>query len=93
MWLARKQRDYWRRNLRMTAFLLAIWFVVTFVVSYFARDLGEITLLGFPLGFYMGAQGAPVIYVLIIWWYARYMNKLDREYGVSDGDGEGESED
>ena len=88
MRLERKQREYWRRNLRMTAFLLAIWFVVTFVVSYFARDLGGIVVLGFPLGFYMGAQGAPVIYVLIIWWYARYMNRLDREYGVSDADAE-----
>jgi len=36
----------------------------------------------------MGAQGAPLIYLLIICWYARYMNQLDREYGVSDGDSE-----
>lgn len=84
-----KTTGLWRLNLRMTAFLLAIWFVVTFVVSYFARELAGITLLGFPLGFYMGAQGAPVIYVLIIWWYARYMNNLDRKYGVEDSEGEG----
>ncbi|MBK7953949.1 MAG: DUF4212 domain-containing protein [Candidatus Accumulibacter sp.] len=84
----RKQQDYWRRNLRMTASLLVIWFGVSFVVSYFARDLAEITLFGLPLGFYMGAQGAPVVYLLIVWWYARYMNHLDREYGVDDGDGE-----
>ena len=88
MRLEQKHRAYWRRNLRMTAFLLLIWFAATFVVSYFARDLADITVLGLPLGFYMGAQGAPVIYVLIIWWYARYMNNLDREYGVEDGEGE-----
>lgn len=88
MRLERKQRDYWRRNLRMTAWLLAVWFVVTFVVSYFARELSEINVFGFPLGFYMGAQGAPLIYLLIICWYARYMNQLDREYGVSDADPE-----
>ena len=63
------------------------WFVVTFVASWYARELNEITIIG-PLGFYMGAQGAPVIYLLIIWWYARYMNNLDREYGVSDGESE-----
>lgn len=84
-----KQHEYWRRNLRMTALLLTIWFVVTFVVSYFARDLENIVVLGLPFGFYMAAQGAPVIYVLLIWWYARYMNNLDREYGVEDGEGEG----
>jgi len=49
----RKQQDYWRRNLSMTALLLAIWFVVTFVTSYFARDLADISLLGLPLGFYV----------------------------------------
>lgn len=82
MQVSKKHRDYWRRNLRVTAILLTIWFVVTFVVSYFARELNSITILGFPLGFYMGAQGSLIIYVLIIWYYARYMNRLDTEYGV-----------
>ena len=85
MRLGPKHRDYWQRNLKMTALLLAIWFVVSFVVSYFARDLAALTVMGFPLGFYMGAQGAPLIYLAIIWWYARYMNNLDRQYGVREG--------
>ncbi len=89
MRLGRKHRDYWRRNLRLTALLLTLWFIVTFVVSYFARELAAITLLGFPLGFYMGAQGAPLVYLLIIWWYARQMNSLDREYGVDDDEEQG----
>lgn len=86
MQLTEKHREYWRRNLRLTGILLAIWFVATFVVSYFARELNEIVILGFPLGFYMGAQGALIIYVIIIWYYARSMNKLDREYGVHEGE-------
>ena len=81
-----KHRDYWRRNQRITIILLAIWFVVTFVVSYFARELSAITFFGFPFSFYMGAQGALIIYVLIIWFYARYMNALDREYGIPEVD-------
>ena len=86
MRLERKHRDYWRRNLQMTALLLAVWFAVSFVVSFFARDLAGITVMGFPLGFYMGAQGAPLIYLVIIGWYARYMNRLDRQYGVREGE-------
>jgi putative solute:sodium symporter small subunit len=86
MQLTDKHREYWHRNLRLTAILLAIWFVATYVVSYFARELNEIVILGFPLGFYMGAQGALIIYVLIIWYYAHSMNKLDREYGVHEGE-------
>ena len=86
MQLTDKHREYWHRNLRLTGVLLAIWFVATYVVSYFARELNEIVIAGFPLGFYMGAQGALIIYVLIIWYYAHSMNKLDREYGVHEGE-------
>ena len=86
MQLTEKHQEYWRRNLRITGILLAIWFVVTFVIGYFARDLASITILGFPFPFYMGAQGSLIIYVLIIWYYAHYMNKLDREYGVQEGE-------
>ena len=84
--LTQKQNEYWRRNLRMTAFLLVIWFMVTFVVSYFARELSVVKILGFPLGFYMGAQGALVIYVAIIGYYAKYMNALDQKYRVREQD-------
>ena len=86
MQLTERHREYWRKNVRLTAILLAIWFVVTYVVSFFARDLNAITVFGWPLGFYMGAQGALIIYVVIIFYYARYMNNLDIEYGVAEED-------
>ena len=82
MQVSRKHREYWRKNLRVTAILLAIWFIVTFVAGYFARELNSVTFFGFPLGFYMGAQGSLIVYVLIIWYYAWYMNRLDSDYGV-----------
>jgi len=86
MQLDERQRGYWRRNLWLTAWLLGVWFFVSFVISYFAREVEHILVLGIPLGFYMGAQGAPLIYLLIVWWYARQMNELDRDYGVHDAD-------
>ncbi|MBC7781271.1 MAG: DUF4212 domain-containing protein [Proteobacteria bacterium] len=88
MQLTERHEEYWRKTLRLTAILLAIWFVVTFVVSWFARELNEIVVFGFPLGFYMGAQGALIVYVALIGYYAYYMNRLDSEYGVSEGDDE-----
>ena len=86
MKITQKQNAYWQRNLRMTLLLLGLWFVVTFGVSYFARELNGFVILGFPFGFYMGAQGALLIYVAIIGYYARYMNAMDSEYGVREGD-------
>ena len=85
MRLSGRHHQYWHRNLAITALLLAIWFVVTFVVSFYARELNAIVIFGFPLGFYMGAQGALIVYVVIIWYYARHMNALDLEYGVHEG--------
>lgn len=80
-------REYWHRNLRITAILLAIWFVASFVPAYYAREL-SFNFFGWPFSFYMAAQGALLIYLAIIWYYARYMNKLDLEYGVHEGDDE-----
>lgn len=87
MQLTEKHRTYWQANLRISAILLFIWFVVTFVVSYFARDL-NFTFFGWPFSFWMGAQGSLVVYCLIIWFYANYMNKLDVLHGVSEDEDE-----
>jgi putative solute:sodium symporter small subunit len=86
MELSAKHHEYWRRNLVVTAVLLAVWFVATFVEAWYARELNQISFLGFPLGFYMSAQGSLIIYVVIIYIYAKYMRKLDLEYGVDEGD-------
>jgi putative solute:sodium symporter small subunit len=86
MELSARHHEYWRKNLVITAVLLAIWFVATFVEAWYARELNQVSFLGFPLGFYMSAQGSLIIYVVIIWVYAKYMQKLDKEYGVDEGD-------
>lgn len=87
MQLTAKHQEYWRKNLRMTGILLALWFIATFVVGWFARELNEFVLLG-PLGFYMAAQGSLIVYLLIIWYYGKYMNRLDVQYGVDEEDDE-----
>lgn len=85
MELTDKHREYWRKNLRVTLILLAIWAIVTYVIGYYARDLA-FNFFGWPFAFWVGGQGALVIYVLIIWFYATYMNKLDRQYDVHEGE-------
>ena len=82
MQISDKMREYWQRNLKLTWVLLAIWFVITYVVSFFAVELNSVVIFGFPLGYYMGAQGALVVYVVLIWIYAIKMNRMDREYNV-----------
>jgi putative solute:sodium symporter small subunit len=86
MQLTAKHQEYWRKNLNLTLILLAIWFVATFVMGFFARELATINFAGWPLSFYMGAQGSLIIYLIIILIYAKSMKKLDDEYGVAEGD-------
>ena len=86
MQLTEKHNEYWRKNLVYTAILLSVWFVVTFVEAWFARELNTITFFGWPLAFWFSAQGSLAIYVAIIGIYAVLMKKLDKEYGVDEGD-------
>ena len=65
MQLTEQHKKYWSINLKISTILLVIWFVSTFVMGWFARELNEISFIG-PLGFYMSAQGSLIIYVLII---------------------------
>jgi putative solute:sodium symporter small subunit len=81
--LSERHHEYWRKNLRITSILLAIWFVVTYVVAFFARDL-NFTFFGWPFSFWMASQGSLIVYVAIIWFYANYMNKLDQQHGVAE---------
>ncbi|NRF67321.1 DUF4212 domain-containing protein [Aquincola sp. S2] len=83
--LSERHHHYWRKNLRITSILMAIWFVVTYVVGFYAREL-NFTFFGWPFSFWVAAQGALIVYVLIIWYYANYMNRLDQEHGVAEED-------
>ena len=83
MQLTERHREYWSKNLRITGILLAIWFFVTFVIGYFARDL-DFTFFGWRFCFWVASQGSLIVYVIIIWFYARYMNRLDQAYGVAE---------
>lgn len=78
-----QKHDYWRYNLRLTLVLLAIWFVVAYLLGgLLAGALNAITILGFPLGYYMAAQGSLIVFVIEIALYARLMNKKDLEFGI-----------
>jgi putative solute:sodium symporter small subunit len=79
----RQRQEYWRYNMKLTTVLLAIWFVVTYLISgLWAGWLNQLSFLGFPLGYYMAAQGALVIFVVEIAVYANLMNKKDIEFGI-----------
>ena len=82
MKLDERQRAYWRSNLTLTLTLLSVWFGVTFIGGYYASELNTLSFMGFPLGFYLFAQGSLLIYLVIIVIYVFAMNRLDRQFRV-----------
>jgi len=78
-----QKESYWRYNVWLTTILLLIWFVVTYLISgLWAGALNAYSFIGFPLGYYMAAQGSLAIFVVEIAVYAHLMNKKDEEYGI-----------
>ncbi|MEC4720310.1 DUF4212 domain-containing protein [Noviherbaspirillum sp. CPCC 100848] len=69
---------HWRRTRRLTAILILTWFLTTFVFIFFAREFSALTILGWPVSFYMAGQGLTVLYLAIIAVYMRRMGRHDR---------------
>ena len=67
---------HWRRTRRLTAALLLAWFVVGFVVTWFARDL-DFPFFGWPFSFWVAAQGGIILFVVLLVVYARRMARHD----------------
>jgi len=79
------RKKYWKENLRYLSILLTIWFVVSYVFGIFLVDqLNAIRLGGFKLGFWFAQQGAMYVFVILIFVYVRWMNKLDKKYNVDE---------
>lgn len=79
------RQAYWRTNLRYLFILLVIWFIASFGFGiFFADKLNQLKLGGFKLGFWFAQQGAIYIFVVLIFLYVRWMNKLDKEFDVDE---------
>ena len=78
-----QRQSYWRYNVKLTTVLLAIWFLFTYLLGgLWAAKLNEIVIIGFPLGYYIAAQGSLAVFVIEIALYAKLMNAKDLEYGI-----------
>lgn len=75
---------YWRKTSGLMWTMLAIWFFASFFIHLFAPVLNPIHVLGFPLGFYMAAQGSLIIFVVQLFWFAKAQNRIDEEFGVAE---------
>ncbi len=79
----RNSRGYWRANLRILVVLLSIWFAASFGLGIlFVEPLNLYSLGGFPLGFWFAQQGSIYVFIVLIFVYARWMDRVDRRFDV-----------
>jgi putative solute:sodium symporter small subunit len=71
---------HWRHTRRITGVLLLLWLATSFGTVFFARELARVTVFGWPLSFYLAAQGASLVYLAIIGAYAWRLRHLDRQF-------------
>ena len=78
-------KEYWRRNLSLMIKLLVIWFVVSYGFGIIlVAVLNQIQIGGYKLGFWFAQQGSIYVFVVLIFYYAKKMSALDREFGVEE---------
>ena len=86
--MSQQQKDpkaYWSENVRIILICLAIWFLVSFVFGILlVNQLNAISIGGYKLGFWFAQQGSIYVFLVLTFYYAWRMNKLDREYNVDE---------
>ena len=83
--MSKDLREYWKKNVRLMVWLLAIWAFVSYILGILlVVPLNSIKLGGFPLGFWFAQQGSIYVFVALIFIYCALMRKLDREYDVDE---------
>ena len=75
-----RKAAYWRRTRQLTVKLLACWFLITLGTIFFARELSAVSIFGWPISFYMAAEGCVLAYLVIVGIYAWRMRKLEKTF-------------
>jgi putative solute:sodium symporter small subunit len=78
------QDEYWGKTSRLMWIMLALWVFFGFIIHYFVKSLNDINFLGFPLGFYMAAQGSLIAFVIILFLFAQRQDSIDRKSGMAE---------
>jgi putative solute:sodium symporter small subunit len=76
---------YWKANLKLIGILMAIWFLIGYVLPIMLVDvLNQIKLGGAPLGFWIAHQGSMYVFIILIFVYVWQMAKIDKEFDVEE---------
>jgi len=82
--MADQRELHWSRTRSLMIVNLIIWFIFAFGIHWFAASLNKMSFMGFPLGFYMAAQGSLIVFVVQLFVFAKMQNTIDVECGMAE---------
>lgn len=82
-----KLEAHWQKTSKLLKIVLVFWFFFAYFLHFFVGALNEVSFFGFPLGYYMAAQGSLFAFVVIIYFFSKKQNQIDEEFGLAE-DGE-----
>ena len=75
---------YWNKTRNHMVITLVLWFFFSMVIFMFGSELNNMSFLGYPLAYYMTAQGSLLAFVIMLFWTANKQEKIDEEHGYSE---------
>jgi putative solute:sodium symporter small subunit len=80
--------QHWNRTTKLMLTHLGVWAFFGYIIHMFVNQLNaiKIPILGFPLGFYMAAQGSLIVFVVMLFMFAKQQDRIDREFGMAEDD-------
>jgi putative solute:sodium symporter small subunit len=84
--MSSNDEQHWSKTKNLMIIMMALWAFFSFFIHMFVSSLNTIVIAGFPLGFYMAAQGSLAVFVIMLFWFAKAQDKIDRDFGVAEDD-------
>ena len=78
------KEKHWEKTRGLMIITLIIWFIFSIFIFMFGEELNTASFLGYPLAYYMSAQGSIVVFVVLIFWFANRQEKIDDEFGFTE---------
>ena len=82
------KEKHWGKTKNLMIITLIIWFIFSILIFVFGEEMNTVSFLGYPLAYYMSAQGSIIIFVVLIFWFANRQEKIDEEFGFTEKEDE-----
>ena len=78
------KEKHWEKTKSQMIITLLLWFFFGYLIFMFGSSLNSASFLGYPLAYYMCAQGSIIAFVVLIFWFANKQEQIDEEFGFTE---------